>query len=136
MFTNRFLNIVIVIVMLAVVALTIQEAIATSYITADAGSASRSANAFNPELNVAERFSVERDVTVALDQLVANPELSAAQRYSVQMKEGISWLAFNPELSAANRFAAHETPTGASTFLSTNPELSVTWRHAAKRTGN
>ena len=136
MFKNRFLNVVIAVVLLAVLMFTIQEAIATRAVLAEVEIASNSSYAVNPELKVIDRFSAERNAAGASVQLAINPELSAARHYSEQRSADNAALLINPELSAANHFAASIDRTSASSFLATNPELSAAWRYAAKRAGN
>jgi hypothetical protein len=133
MFTSRLLNVVTAIVLVAVLMLTMREAIATNSMMADIESASRSRYAFNPELKAADHYSAESDASAASNQLAVNPELSVASRIS-ELNRGVRVsTSINPELSAADRFAASIDRKGESELLSVNPELSVAWRYAAER---
>lgn len=133
MFKNRFFNILVAVIMLAVLMLTVQGVVATKSVVSEVETATRLLYASNPELMVAARYNAERNAAIKSNQLAANPELSVVRRYAESMSSINGSLAINPELSAANRYAASAYRTGESTFLSTNPELSVARRYAATR---
>ena len=135
MFKNRFFNILVAVALLAVLMLTVQEAVATRSVVSEVESASRPFYAANPEVMVADRYSAESDAPSELAQLAANPELSIARRYSEAISSANASFANNPELSVANRYAASQGQINESIFLSQNPELSVARRYANMKAG-
>ena len=135
MFKNRFFNILVAVALLAVLMLTVQEAVATKAVVSEVESTSRLFYAANPELMVAARYSAESDAPSESAQLEANPELSIARRYSENISSANASFANNPELSVANRYAASQGQINESIFLSQNPELSVARRYADMKAG-